>query len=129
MHERANRRNMILRHAGILSLLLVLGHSSAALAQSDEETGRSYAYGNLSIVDGDVWHQRADDFGAHEAERGSPFLPGDRIWTREPGQVELRFAGPGHRLDGPGNQAGLRGRRQPAPARVLDREPDRVDRR
>ena len=67
--------------------------SSAVLAQSDEETGRSYAYGNLSIVDGDVWHQRADDFGAHEAERGSPFLPGDRIWTREPGQVELRFAG------------------------------------
>ena len=93
MHQRANRRNMVFRHAGILSLLLVLGHSSAALAQSDEETGRSYAYGNLSIVDGDVWHQRADDFGAHEAERGSPFLPGDRIWTREPGQVELRFAG------------------------------------
>ena len=93
MHQRANRRNMVFRHAGILSLLFVLGHSSAALAQSDEETGRSYAYGNLSIVDGDVWHQRADDFGAHEAERGSPFLPGDRIWTREPGQVELRFAG------------------------------------
>ena len=93
MHERANRRNKVLRHSGMLSLLLVLGHSSAALAQSDEETGRSYAYGNLSVVDGDVWHQRADDFGAHEAERGSPFLPGDRIWTREPGQVELRFAG------------------------------------
>ena len=93
MHERAKRRNKVLRHSGILSLLLVLGASSAALAQSDEETGRSYAYGNLSIVDGDVWHQRADDFGAHEAERGSPFLPGDRIWTREPGQVELRFAG------------------------------------
>ena len=93
MHERANRRNKVLRHSGILSLLLVLGPSSAVLAQSDEETGRSYAYGNLSIVDGDVWHQRADDFGAHEAERGSPFLPGDRIWTREPGQVELRFAG------------------------------------
>ena len=93
MHERANRRNKVLRHSGMLSLLLVFGHSSAALAQSDEETGRSYAYGNLSVVDGDVWHQRADDFGAHEAERGSPFLPGDRIWTREPGQVELRFAG------------------------------------
>ena len=93
MHERANRRNKVLRHSGILSLLLVLGHSSAALAQSDEETGRSYAYGNLTVVDGDVWHQRADDFGAHEAERGSPFLPGDRIWTREPGQAELRFAG------------------------------------
>ncbi|MXW70710.1 MAG: hypothetical protein F4Z74_04555 [Acidobacteria bacterium] len=93
MHERANRRNKVLGHSGILSLLLVLGHSSATLAQSDEETGRSYAYGNLSVVDGDVWHQRADDFGAHEAERGSPFLPGDRIWTREPGQVELRFAG------------------------------------
>lgn len=93
MHERANRRNKVLRHSGILSLLLVLGPSSAVLAQSDEETGRSYAYGNLSIVEGDVWHQRADDFGAHEAERGSPFLPGDRIWTREPGQVELRFAG------------------------------------
>ena len=97
MHERANRRNprpkKVLRHEGILSLLLVLGHSAAALAQSDEETGRSYTYGNLSVVDGDVWHQRADDFGAHEAERGSPFLPGDRIWTREPGQVELRFAG------------------------------------
>jgi len=93
MHERANRRNKVLRHAGVLGLLLALGTSSAALAQSDEETGRSYAYGNLSIVDGDVWHQRADDFGAHEAERGSPFLPGDRIWTREPGQVELRFAG------------------------------------
>ena len=97
MHERANRRNprpkKVLRHAGILSLLLVVGHSAAALAQSDEETGRSYTYGNLSVVDGDVWHQRADDFGAHEAERGSPFLPGDRIWTREPGQVELRFAG------------------------------------
>ncbi len=93
MHERANRRNNVLRHAGVLGLLLALGIPSAALAQSDEETGRSYAYGNLSIVDGDVWHQRADDFGAHEAERGSPFLPGDRIWTREPGQVELRFAG------------------------------------
>ena len=61
--------------------------------QSVEGTVRSYSYGNLSIVEGDVWHQRADDFGAHEAERGSPFLPGDRIWTREPGQVELRFAG------------------------------------
>ncbi len=93
MHERAKRRNKVTRHSGILSLLLVLGASSAALAQSDEETGRSYAYGNLSVVDGDVWHQRADDFGAHEAERGSPFLPGDRIWTREPGQAELRFAG------------------------------------
>ena len=93
MHERAKRRNKVLRHSGILSLLLLLGASSAALAQSDEENGRSYAYGNLSVVDGDVWHQRADDFGAHEAERGSPFLPGDRIWTREPGQVELRFAG------------------------------------
>ena len=93
MHERANRRNKILRHAGALSLLLALGQPSAALAQANEETGRSYAYGNLSVVDGDVWHQRADDFGAHEAERGSPFLPGDRIWTREPGQVELRFAG------------------------------------
>ena len=93
MHERAKRRNKVTRHPGILSLLLVLGAASAALAQSDEETGRSYAYGNLSVVDGDVWHQRADDFGAHEAERGSPFLPGDRIWTREPGQAELRFAG------------------------------------
>lgn len=93
MHERAKRRNKVLRHSGILSLVLVLGTFSAAFAQSDEETGRSYAYGNLSVVDGDVWHQRADDFGAHEAERGSPFLPGDRIWTREPGQVELRFAG------------------------------------
>ena len=93
MQERANRHNKLLQHAGIASLLLVLGQSPAAFAQADEETGRSYAYGNLSIVDGDVWHQRADDFGAHEAERGSPFLPGDRIWTREPGQVELRFAG------------------------------------
>ena len=93
MHERANRRNKILRHAGALGLLLALGQPSAALAQANEATGRSYAYGNLSVVDGDVWHQRADDFGAHEAERGSPFLPGDRIWTREPGQVELRFAG------------------------------------
>ena len=93
MHERAKSRNKVLRHSGILSLLLVLGASSPAPAQSDEGTGRSYAYGNLSVVDGDVWHQRADDFGAHEAERGSPFLPGDRIWTREPGQVELRFAG------------------------------------
>ena len=93
MHQRANRHNRVLQHAGIVSLLFVLGQSSAVLAQADEETGRSYAYGNLSIVDGDVWHQRADDFGAHEAERGSPFLPGDRIWTREPGQVELRFAG------------------------------------
>ena len=91
MHERA--KNKVLRHSGILSLLLVLGASSPAPAQSDEGTGRSYSYGNLSVVDGDVWHQRADDFGAHEAERGSPFLPGDRIWTREPGQVELRFAG------------------------------------
>ena len=93
MHQRANRHNRVLQHAGIVSLLFVLGQSSAVFAQADEETGRSYAYGNLSIVDGDVWHQRADDFGAHEAERGSPFLPGDRIWTREPGQVELRFAG------------------------------------
>ena len=93
MHEKANMRNKILRHSGILSLLLALGQPSVLLAQANEETGRSYAYGNLSIVDGDVWHQRADDFGAHEAERGSPFLPGDRIWTREPGQVELRFAG------------------------------------
>ena len=93
MHKRPNMRNQTLGHAGILSLLLVLGQAPAALGQADEETGRSYAYGNLSVVDGDVWHQRADDFGAHEAERGSPFLPGDRIWTREPGQVELRFAG------------------------------------
>ena len=93
MHERANKHNRVLQHAGIVSLLLVLVQSSTAFAQADEETGRSYAYGNLSVVDGDVWHQRADDFGAHEAERGSPFLPGDRIWTREPGQVELRFAG------------------------------------
>ncbi len=93
MHERANKRNKILWHSGALSLLLALGQPAPALAQANEETGRSYAYGNLSTVDGDVWHQRADDFGAHEAERGSPFLPGDRIWTREPGQVELRFAG------------------------------------
>ena len=92
MHGRANMRHKIL-WLGVLSLLTALGQPTAALAQAGVETGRSYAYGNLSVVDGDVWHQRADDFGAHEAERGSPFLPGDRIWTREPGQVELRFAG------------------------------------
>ena len=93
MHERANMRTKTRWQLGLPALLLAAGLPSAALAQADEETGRSYAYGNLSVVEGDVWHQRADDFGAHEAERGSPFLPGDRIWTREPGQVELRFAG------------------------------------
>ena len=79
--------------AGPALLGLSLGLPPGALAQSGEESGRSYAYGSLTFVEGDVWHQRADDFGAHEAESGSPFLPGDRIWTREPGQVELRFAG------------------------------------
>ena len=39
MHERANRRNQILRHAGALSLLLALGQPAAALAQANEETG------------------------------------------------------------------------------------------
>ncbi len=72
---------------------LALGLPAGAAAQGVEQTARSYAYGNLSHVEGDVWHQRADDFGAHEAETNSPFLPGDRIWTREPGLVEIRLAG------------------------------------
>ena len=93
MHERANLCTRTCGRLAVPALLLLVGLPPAALAQSNEGTGRSYAYGNLSIVEGDVWHQRADDFGAHEAEMGSPFLPGDRIWTREPGQVELRFAG------------------------------------
>lgn len=62
-------------------------------AQNEDGDDAYYRYGNLAFVEGDVWHQRADDFGANEAEANSPFLPGDRIWTREPGRVEIRFSG------------------------------------
>ncbi len=74
-----------------LAVVLAILFPAAAVAQGFE---RSYAYGNVSQVRGDVWLQRAEDFGANEAESNSPFLPGDRLWTREPGQAELRFAGP-----------------------------------
>ena len=90
--------------AGLFGLLQPAFAGSAGFARASAppqeapavepaRTERSYPYGSLSFVEGDVWHQRADDFGANEAERNSPFLPGDRIWTRRPGQVELRFAG------------------------------------
>ena len=62
-------------------------------AQEEDSDGAYYRYGSLAAVEGDVWHQRADEFGAEEAETNSPFLPGDRIWTREPGKVEIRFSG------------------------------------
>ena len=92
--RRDERSSGLSASIGVFAILsFAPGFPAGALAQAGDETGRSYAYGSLSFVEGDVWHQRADDFGAHEAERGSPFLPGDRIWTREPGQVELRFAG------------------------------------
>ncbi len=67
--------------------------AAAAGAQNDGDDDAYYRYASLSQVEGDVWHQRADDFGANEAEINSPFLPGDRIWTREPGRVEIRFSG------------------------------------
>ncbi len=73
--------------AAVAALLAVPAAGAA------QDSTRSYAYGALSDVEGDVWLQRADDFGANEAEPNSPFLPGDRLWTREPGQAEVRFAG------------------------------------
>ena len=80
------------------TLLVAVGLTvfAAGFAPAQDEDGGEdayYRYGSLAAVEGDVWHQRADEFGAEEAEANSPFLPGDRIWTREPGKVEIRFSG------------------------------------
>ena len=75
---------------GVVALVTTAAAQTGGLGAGENT---SYSYGNLTFVEGDVWHQRADDFGANEAERNSPFLPGDRIWTREEGQAEFRLAG------------------------------------
>ncbi len=74
-------------------VLAVFAAGSAPAQDEGADDDSYYRYGSLAAVEGDVWHQRADEFGAEEAEANSPFLPGDRIWTREPGKVEIRFSG------------------------------------
>lgn len=74
-------------------VLAVCAAGSAPAQDGNADEDSYYRYGSLAAVEGDVWHQRADEFGAEEAEANSPFLPGDRIWTREPGKVEIRFSG------------------------------------
>ena len=79
-----------IRQLSFLALLMP-GFAIASSAEASQ-TGRSYTYGHISYVEGEVTLQRAIEPEPLGAGVNEPVTPGDRAWTATYGRAEIRLA-------------------------------------
>ena len=72
--------------------LQALPASQASQASPTSQTGRSYTYGHITYVEGEVTLQRAIESEPSGAGVNEPVTPGDRAWTASFGRTEIRLA-------------------------------------
>ena len=94
--------HMAILQLSVLALVLPgFVYSSSGQTSQASLAGRSYNYGHISYVEGEVTLQRAIEPEPSEAGVNEPVTPGDRAWTASYGRAEIRLAdGSVLRMDG-----------------------------
>ncbi len=86
----ANMTRKAILQLSVLALVLP-GFAYASSGQASQ-AGRSYTYGHISYVEGEVTLQRAIEPEPSGAGVNEPVTPGDRAWTATFGRAEVRLA-------------------------------------
>ena len=85
-------RTAILQLSVLALVLPGFVYSSSGQTSQASQAGRSYNYGHISYVEGEVTLQRAIEPEPSEAGVNEPVTPGDRAWTASYGRAEIRLA-------------------------------------
>ena len=81
-----------MRNLQLSVLALVLPGFATTSSGQTSQVVRSYNYGHISYVEGEVTLQRAIEPEPSEAGVNEPGTPGDRAWTASYGRAEFRLA-------------------------------------